>query len=113
MLGPAINGPQALSNPVIAHFPLKFCLVSISSSGGTVIFVRRVLVGGVLAIGVSDWLDGLPAGTERRGLFTGEDKVEKLGVTSSERLSEGIGKNLKMGLRFKIIFLAQPRHKSV
>lgn len=75
------------------------------------------LVGGVLAIGVGDWLDGLLAGTERpdperRGLFTG-GKVETLGDTSSELLPEGIGKNLKVGLRSKTIFLAQPRHKSV
>lgn len=75
-------------------------------------------MGGVLAIGVSDWLDGLLAGTERpsperRGLFTGEDKAGTLGVTSSEQLPEGIGKNLKARLRFKTIFLAQPRHKSV
>ena len=73
---------------------------------------------GVLAIGVGDWLDGLLAGTERpgperRGLFAGEGKVGTLGVTISERHPEGIGKNLKVGLRSKIIFLAQPRHKSV
>ena len=73
---------------------------------------------GVLAIGVGDWLNGLLAGTEgpgpeRRGLFAGEGEVGTLGVASSEQGPEGIGKNKKLGLRSKIILVAQPRQKSV
>lgn len=79
--------------------------------------MRGVLVRGVLPIGVGDWLNGLLAGIkgpdpELRGLFAGEAVVGTLGVASSER-DPGIGKNTNLELRSKIIFLAQPRQKSV
>lgn len=70
---------------------------------------------GVLAIGVGDWLNrGTEGpGPERRGLFAGEGEVGPLGVASSERDPEDMGKNKKLGLRSKIILVAQPRQKSV
>lgn len=88
-------------------------MIPISSSGSTVCFVGGVLVGDVLAIGVDNWLDRLPVGRERsvperRGFFTGEGKVETVSVTSSERHPEGISKYVKVELRSKIIFPAQP-----
>lgn len=97
MPGPANSPPQELLNPVITHVPLKCCLSFVSSSDSTVKFNEGSLVESIKS-------------SEGRG----DGEVGVLGVAGLEgRPEEGIGKYLTLGLRFKVITCAHPRHKSV
>lgn len=92
--------PQILLNPVITHVALKCWLTTVSSSDSTVNDSEGLLVGSIES-------------SEQQDLFAGDAEVGALGEAGFEGRPEGVGKYLTLVLRFKLIYCAQPRHKSV